>query len=63
MYMYYSCGHIVRDFENKAKTKCNFCLSESRVTPSFCFAFKILDNVTATNVLLHTHMGGPYMRK
>ena len=27
------------------------CLSELKVTPSFCFAFKIPDNVTATNYI------------
>ena len=39
--------HIVI-FENFVKTM-KFCLWKLKVTPSFCFAFKIPDNPTATS--------------
>jgi hypothetical protein len=39
--------HIVI-FENFVKSMTS-CLSKLKVTPSFCFAFKIHDDVTATN--------------
>ena len=39
--------HIVI-FENFVKSMTS-CLSKLKVTPRFCFAFKIHDNVTATN--------------
>ena len=40
--------HIVI-FENFVKSMTS-CLSKWKVTPSFCFAFKIHDDVTATNI-------------
>jgi hypothetical protein len=40
--------HIVI-FENFVKSMTS-CLSKLKVTPSFCFAFKIHDNVTATSI-------------
>ena len=42
--------HIVI-FENFVRSMS--CLSKLKVTPSFCFAFKISDYVTATNIWLH----------
>ena len=43
--------HIVI-FENFVKSM-TFCLSKLKVTPSFCFPFKIPDNPTATSTYGH----------
>ena len=37
------------------------CLLELKVTPNFCFAFKIPDNVTATNIELSLRLKGQYI--
>ena len=39
----------ISNFENFLKSMTS-CLSELKVTPSFCFPFKIPDDLTATNV-------------
>ena len=46
-YEFASVALHIFNFENLLKS----CLSELKVTPSFCFAFKIPDNVTATKGL------------
>ena len=37
-------------------------LSELKVIPSFCFAFKIPDDVTATNEYLYTYESNLYIK-
>ena len=59
--------HIVI-FENFVKSMTS-CLSQLKVTHSFCFAFKIPDNVTATNtyyfllILKRVLMGADFLTK
>ena len=43
------------DFENFVKSM-TFCLPKLKVTPSFCFAFKIPDDMTVTNKYFITIM-------
>ena len=47
--------NTVVSFENFVKSMPPTYLSKLKVTPSFCIAFKIPDNVTATNAYELTH--------